>query len=141
MGERKKEEEGRSINRDYGRAEEAIEKQNVRQRRLLPDVGRRVLEHAHGLVHLQRRYVEALSNVLGHAKRHVGPGEAGEEVPHLQDTDSTLSSNIACKIELLKSILVHCNEGLHSEDSGREKRGGEEGDWRATWLITWCQRT
>jgi len=112
MGERKKEEEGRSINRDYGRAEEATEKQNVRRRRLLPDVERRVLEHAHGLVHLQRRYVEALSNVLGHTQRYVGPGEAGEEVPHLQDTDSTLSANIACKVELLEGLRVHLGEGL-----------------------------
>ena len=90
---------------------------------LLPDVGRRVLFKARGLLHLYSRDFEALSNMARQSKGHVGPGEAGEEVPHLQDFNSGTSADLVGDKELLKRQRVHLGEGLG-------EKGGERGEER-----------
>jgi len=94
----------------------------------VPDMGRRVLEHEHGLLQLQGRNVEAPSNVLGHAQGHVGPGEAGEEAPHLEDSDGAAPKDLACEVVALKGLGVHLGEGLGVERGGGGRGGkGEKG--------------
>jgi len=94
-----------------------------RRKKDVPDVKRRVLDHAHGILQLHGRDVEAPSNMLGHAQRHVRLGEAGEEFPHLQDSQSTPSKDLACKVELLKGLRVHFDEGLGLKGEGGEDEG------------------
>jgi len=75
-------------------------------------MGRRVLKHAHGLLQLGGGDVEAPSNVLGHAQRHVRLGETGEEVPHLEDSEGAVSTDLACQEEALEGHRVHLGKRL-----------------------------
>jgi hypothetical protein len=104
-----------------------------RRKKDVPDVKWRVLNHAHGILQLEGRDVEAPLNMLSHAERHVRLGEAGEEFPHPQDSQSTLSKDLACKVELLEGLRVHLHEGLGLKGEGE----GDEGRGRSnTWLGT-----
>lgn len=88
------------------------EEEKVKKERGLPDVGRRALNEASGLLQLQGRDIEAPPHVLGHAQGHVGLGEAGEETPHFQDSDGTVSTYLIGEVEPLEGLCVHLGEGL-----------------------------
>ena len=96
--------------------------QKVGKWTLLPDVGRRVLFKARGLLHLYSRDFEALSNMARQSKGHVGPGEAGEEAPHLEDSDGAASKDLACEVVALKGLGVHLGEGLGVEGEREKER-------------------
>ena len=59
--------------------------------------------------------------MLGQAKGHVGPSEAGEKVPHLQYSESAVAPNLVGDVELLKGLRVHIGEGLVERGEGGDK--------------------
>ena len=50
--------------------------------------------------------------MVGQPKAHVGPGEAGEKVPHLQYSERAVSADLVGEVDLLKGLGVHIGEGL-----------------------------
>lgn len=82
------------------------------------------MDETHGVLQLQERNVEALSNVLGYAQGHVGLGEAGKKAPHFQDSNGAFSLDLACPIEVFPGQQVHFHIflGFEGERGGREGR-------------------
>jgi hypothetical protein len=87
--------------------------------------------------------------VVGQSKGRVGTGEAREEVPHLQDSEGTVTPNLVGEVELLKGLGVHIGEGLGwREREGKREEGISEEhsqiknktveEWRTRKIIRKC---